>query len=95
MHTVTTLRDELEDVLARGGRNVLVDLTGVSFLESTTLALLRDTARELRTVGGQVVLVADDRRVVRAIQLTGLDRELNVQSSLAEGVQELVDGRRP
>jgi anti-sigma B factor antagonist len=94
MYTVTTLRDELGDVLAQGGRNVLVDLTGVSFLESTALALFLDTAHELRTVGGQLVLVADERRVVRAIQLTGLDRALNVQSSLAEGVQELVGGRR-
>lgn len=38
MHTVAPLRDGLDDVLERGGRNVLVDLTGVTFLESTTLA---------------------------------------------------------
>jgi anti-anti-sigma factor len=94
MHTVVPLRVKLDDVLELGGRNVLVDLSGVSFLEFTTLALLVDTARELRSTGGQLVLVADDRRVIRAIQLTGLDRVLNVQSSLPEGVHELVDGRR-
>jgi hypothetical protein len=38
MHTVAPLRDGLDDVLERGGRNVLVDLTRVTFLESTTLA---------------------------------------------------------
>ena len=94
MHTVTPLREQLTEVLGRGGRNILVDLTGVSFVESTTLALLVDTARELRSAGGQLVVVADDRRVVRPLQLTCLDRVLNVQSSLPEGVQELVDGRR-
>ena len=94
MHTVVPLREKLDDVVELGGRNVLIDLSGVSFLESTTLALLVDTARELRSTGGQLVLVADDRRVIRAIQLTGLEGVLNVQSSLPEGVQELVDGRR-
>jgi anti-sigma B factor antagonist len=94
MYTVMPLRKKLDDVLELGGRNVLIDLSGVSFLESTTLALLVDTARELRTTGGQLVLVADDGPVIRAIQLTGLEGVLNVQSSLPEGVQELVDGRR-
>lgn len=94
MHTVKPLREKMGTVLQCGGRNLLVDLTGVSFLESTTLALLLDTARKLRSTGGQLVLVADDARVTRAIELTGLDRVLNVQSSLPEGVQELVDGRR-
>jgi anti-sigma B factor antagonist len=94
MHTITPFREKLTEVLDCGGRNVLVDLTGVSFLESTTLALLVDIARQLRSAGGQLVLVADDRRVVRPLQLTGLDRVLDVQSSLPEGVQELVDGRR-
>jgi anti-sigma B factor antagonist len=94
MHSVKPLREQFEDVLQRGGRNLLVDLTGVSFLESTTLALLLDTARELRLTGGQLVLVADDARVTRAIELSGLEHALNVHFSLPEGVQELVDGRR-
>ena len=94
MHTVTPLREKLTEMLDRSGRNILVDLSGVTFVESTTLALLVDMGREVRSAGGQLVIVADDRRVVRALQLTGLDRVLNVQSSLPEGVQELVDGRR-
>lgn len=93
MHTVRPLSNELQHAVERGGRNILVDLTGVSFLESTTLALLLDTARKLRSKEGQLVLVADDARVLRAIQLTGLERVLNVQSSLPEGVEELVDGK--
>ena len=93
MYTVVPVRDKLGEVLDRGGRNVLVDLTGVSFLESTTLALLVDSARKLRSADGKLVLVADDSRVLRALELTGLERILNLQSSLPEGVQELVNGR--
>jgi hypothetical protein len=57
MHTVAPLRDGLDDVLERGGRNVLVDPTGVTFLESTTLAGSRrflrgtGTCRETASLG--------------------------------------------
>ena len=93
MYTATPLREKLEEVLAEGGQNVLVDLTGVSFLESTTLGVLLDTARTLRSSSGQLVLVADDPRLTRVFRIAGLERVLRVESSLPEGVQELVDGR--
>jgi anti-sigma B factor antagonist len=93
MYTVTPLREQLEEVLDGGGLNVLVDLTGVSFLESTTVGVLLDAARRLRSTSGHLVLVADDPRVLRVFGIAGLERVLRVKSSLPEGVQELVDGR--
>jgi anti-sigma B factor antagonist len=93
MYTVTPLREKLEDVLDRGGRNVLVDLTGVSFLESTTIGVLLEAAGRLRSTSGHLVLVADDPRVLRVFGIAGLERVLRVESSLPEGVQKLVDGR--
>jgi anti-anti-sigma regulatory factor len=41
-----------------------------------------------------MVLVADDPRVTRVIEITGLERVFRIQTSLPEGVQELVGGRR-
>lgn len=93
MYTATPLREKLEEVLDEGGQNVLVDLTGVSFLESTTLGVLLDAAKRLRSTSGQLVLVADDARLTRVFRIAGLERVLRVESSLPEGVQELVDGR--
>lgn len=92
MYTVAPLREKLGEVLERGGRNVLVDLTGVSLLDSTTLGVLLDAARTLRSTSGQLVLVADDPRVTRVFQIAGLERVLRIESSLPEGVHELVDG---
>ena len=93
-YTVEPLHECLADVLESGARGVLVDLTGVSFLESTTLGVLLDAAKALRSSGGRMVLVADDPRVKRIFELTGLNRTFNVQSSLPEAVQELVARRQ-
>jgi len=92
LYTSERLREKLGDALARGGRRILVDLTGVSFMDSTALAVLVDAARALRSAGGQLVLVADDPRVTRVIEITGLGRVLRIERSLPEAVQQLVNG---
>jgi anti-sigma B factor antagonist len=86
------VREKLADVLELGGRRILVDLTGVSFMDSTALGVLVETARTLQSSGGQMVLVADDPRVTRVIEITGLARVFRIESSLPEAVQRLVEG---
>lgn len=92
LHTTELLRGRLDGVLAAGGRRILIDLTGVSFMDSTALGVLVEAAQTLRDAGGRVVLVADDPRVTRVIEVTGLGRVFRVESSLPEGVQALVGG---
>jgi len=92
LHTVDRLREKLADVLEQGGRRVLVDLTGVSFMDSTALGVLVNAAQALRSSGGRLVLVADDPRVTRVIEITGLERVFSIESSLPEAVQRLVGG---
>ena len=93
LDTAERLREKLADALELGGRRILVDLTGVCFMESTALGVLVDTAKVLRSSGGQMVLVADDPRVTRVIEIAGMRRVFRIASSLPEAVQELVQGR--
>ena len=91
--TAERLRETFAEVLELGGRQLLVDLTGVSFTDPTALQLIAHTAKTLRSRGGRVVLVTDDPRVTRAIEITGLERGVRVESSLPEAVQQLVKWR--
>jgi anti-sigma B factor antagonist len=93
MHSVEPLRERLADVVENGARHVLVDLLGVTFLESATLGVLVDAARALRSSGGAMVLVADDVRITRTLEISGLDRFLHVESSLPEAIHGLVRQR--
>jgi anti-sigma B factor antagonist len=92
LFTSERLRDKLDDVLELGGRRVLVDLTGVSLMDSTALGVLVAAAKALKSSGGQLVLVADDPRVTRAIEVVGLARVFRIEKSLTEAVQQLVEG---
>jgi anti-sigma B factor antagonist len=80
---------ELSGVLDRGCRRLIVDLTGVTFMDSAALGALVRNVKRLPGEGGCVV-VADDPRILRVFEITGLDRTFEIERSLAEGVDRLV-----
>lgn len=79
---------ELQDVLDRGGRSVIVDLVEVGFIDSTALSLLLRFQPRFRALGGDLVIVSDDRRVLRTLEITGLDRIFRIERKLGEALGE-------
>lgn len=86
MQTVPELEHELRDILRRGGRSVAIDLAEVGFIDSTALGLFLRYQPRFRNRGGDLVLVSDDRRILRTLEITGLDRILRIESRLGEAV---------
>jgi anti-sigma B factor antagonist len=91
LHTAPELKRALDGVIQLGGTSAVVDLADVSFIDSTTLGVLLRTYSELQGLGGRLVLVASDRRILRTLELTGLDRVLPIERTLAEGVAAILE----
>ena len=89
MQTAPELERELQDVLRLGGRSVAVDLVEVSFIDSTALGVLLRYQPRFRSRGGDLVLVTDDRRVLRTLEITGLDAVFRIERRLGEAVDVL------
>jgi anti-sigma B factor antagonist len=89
LHTAPTFEEEVERAFADGGRRVIVDLIGVTFIDSVALGVLTRSAKRLRSLGGECLVVSDDPRIVRVFQITGLDRILRIEHTLAEAVEQL------
>jgi anti-sigma B factor antagonist len=90
MHTVEPLREQLETLRTVDRLQLVVDLARVSFVDSIALGVLVEAAKRARSGGGEVVVVSDDPRVRRVFEITGLDRMVRVERSLAETVEQLV-----
>ena len=90
LSSIGPLERDLDDVIGRGGLRLIVDLTGVTFMDSFALGILVREAKRLREHGGKCVVVADDPRILRVFEITGLDRMFGIERSLAEGVDRLV-----
>jgi anti-sigma B factor antagonist len=87
--TAPALRDELERVSAEGATEALVDLLGVSFVDSVALGILVDASKRMKAQGGALRIVCDDRRIARIVEITGLDRVLRIHTTLRDALESL------
>lgn len=65
---------------------LVMDLTGVSFMDSTGLKVLLAVHKRAELAGGRLVLVNPTRSVAKVIAVTGLDQTFHVADSVDAAV---------
>jgi anti-sigma B factor antagonist len=82
---------ELSDALSSVARErrVLIDLTSVSFLDSTALGIVVGAVRELREHGNAARVVLPRGSARRIFELTMLDQVLPLEESRAQALAVL------
>jgi anti-sigma B factor antagonist len=66
-----------------GGRTALVlDLTGVAFIDSTGLSVLLNALRRVTRAGGRMALVCSNPTVLRLFEITRLDSTFDIHADL-------------
>src|SRR5919206_678394 len=93
LYSAERVEHRLADAIEGGAQAVIVDLMGVSFMDSAGLAVLTSAAKALRLAGGKFVVAADDRRILRVFEITGLERSMQIEQSLIEAVDYVVGSR--
>ena len=93
-HTVVSLEGEIDleqagavrrallDSLKKG-RNVLVDLSKVTYIDSSGIASLVEGLQVARRQRGELALVAVNQRVRRVLELARLDKVFQIHADLA------------
>jgi anti-anti-sigma factor len=84
LNTGRELRDVLTSEVSRGAQRLIVDLSALTFMDSTGMQVLLSTRSVLAVRGGALVLVAPQPVVARALELTGADQVIPVYDSLEE-----------
>jgi anti-sigma B factor antagonist len=80
------LRTALDDELAAGALHVVVDLTGVAFMDSTGLGVLVRIRKLVHASQGSFALVCAEGPVRRLLTITGLVTVLGACSTLDEAL---------
>jgi len=80
--TAPQLREALVGALDDGCRDVVVDLQGVDFLDSTGLGVLVAGLKRVRQYGGDLSLVCTREHILKILDVTGLIKVLTVHDSL-------------
>ena len=84
LHTGRQLRDVLTSEVSRGARRMILDLSGLSFMDSTGMQVLLGVRTVLNVRGGTMAIVAPQPVVARILELTGADQHIPVYGSLED-----------
>ncbi|MEU7585602.1 STAS domain-containing protein [Micromonospora sp. NPDC049230] len=78
MSTTPELRDRLREVVRSGAQSVVVDLSGVGFMDSSGLGILVVAYKDLRERGGSLALAGVAPPVRTVLSITSVDRVIDV-----------------
>lgn len=77
-HSVHRLRQQLAQSAERQGANIVLDLGGVDFIDSSGLAAIVHGMKQCRATGGDLRLCKLHQSVRMVLELTRLDRALDI-----------------
>jgi anti-sigma B factor antagonist len=80
--TAPTLRDRLDTVVTTGDGAVVVDLAGVTFIDSTGLGVLIGARKRCADEGRQLRIVVGEPRILKVFEITGLTELFSIHPSL-------------
>jgi anti-sigma B factor antagonist len=89
LYTAPEFKQQLLEVIGQGGKQVIVDVSDTTFIDSTTLGVLVGGVKRLRTNEGQLSLVCSDRNITKIFEITGLDRVFTIYPTRAEAVSNV------
>lgn len=84
--TAAELRDQLTRLIADDHRQLVVDLEGVDFIDSTGLGVLVGAVRRARSADGDLRLVCTNSRLLKVFDVTGLGAVFTIATSVDEAI---------
>ena len=84
--TAPDLHAQLLGLAGRGTTLAVVDLTDVTFVDSTALGVLVSAAKEFRSGGGDLRLVVTEPHLAKVFTITGLDEVFAIYPTAGEAV---------
>jgi anti-sigma B factor antagonist len=82
VYTAPRLREKLVELVAQGHHQIIVDLEGVDFLDSTGLGVLVGGLKRLRSNEGDLGLVCTQSRILKVFEITGLTKVFSIYDTV-------------
>ncbi len=86
------LKERLGHYIKAGRQHLVLDLSAVTFIDSTTIGVLMGTVTKLHKAGGgslAIVCADENASVLRIFEITGIDNMIALYSSREEALSAL------
>ncbi len=89
LYTAPEFKERMVELIDAGKTQIVVDLSGATFIDSTTLGVLVGGVKRLRPSGGALALVCTDQNITKIFEITGLDRVFPIHPTRDEALGSL------
>ena len=86
VYTAPRLMQVVADSVAQGHRDLVIDLSGVTFMDSTALGVLVSSRQMVAEGEGRLRLVLSDPHVGKIMRITGFQDLFEIFSTLEDAV---------
>src|ERR1700742_5168791 len=86
VYTAPKLREKLISLVEAGSYQLIVDMEGVEFLDSTGLGVLVGGLKRVRAHDGWIDPGCSQGRILRIFRITGLSRVFSIYESVGDAV---------
>ena len=86
IYTAPKFKEDMIAVIDAGATNLVVDLSDVTFIDSTALGVLIGGVKRMHAVDGRIVLVVNTRPVQKVLTITGLDSIFEIHETREEAL---------
>lgn len=80
LYTAPRLRERLDEFIAEGRKSLVVDLSGMDFIDSTGLGVLVGALKRIRQAGGDLTLRHPTRSTHKILEIAGLTKLFSIES---------------
>ena len=89
LYTAPEFKERMVELIDGGKKQIVVDLSAATFIDSTTLGVLVGGVKRLRPSGGALALVCTDQNITKIFEITGLDRVFPIHATREEALSSL------
>jgi anti-sigma B factor antagonist len=86
LFTAPEFKQRVSGPIDAGRSHVIVDLSGTTFIDSSSLGVLIGAHRRLKLRGGSLVVVCDNDAIVKTFRITGLDGVFTLVRSMDDAL---------
>jgi anti-sigma B factor antagonist len=89
VYSAPALKDKIGELIQSGKTTLIVDLSGVAFLDSTGLGALVEARAATTEAGGSLPIVCGQDRILKLFTITGLDGVFTIHPNVGAAVAAL------
>jgi len=90
IYSAPQFKEALVHGIEEGARRIVVDLSDVTFIDSTALGVLVSGAKRVRPRNGNLDIVCKDENIIRIFEITGLNRIFGIYPDRAAALKAVV-----